>query len=83
MLVPANIGDHIADLANTIRIILGQIFNQAGNRRMHFTASKLALIGNLAGRRLHQSRAAQRGHAIMLHADIIIRHAGHISAACR
>ncbi len=83
MFVPANIGDHIADLANAIGIIFRQIFNQAGDTGVHFTAAKLALIGNLAGRGLHQGRTPQCRHAIMFDADIIIRHAGHISTARR
>ena len=46
-------------------------------------AAEVLLVGHFAGGRVHQRRAGQRRHAVLLDADHIVGHAGHVGAARR
>jgi hypothetical protein len=63
------------------QIVLGIVIGHAGFFRVHVGAAEIFGGDNLAGRRLHQRRAAEEDGALVTHDDGLVRHRRHVGAA--
>ena len=61
------------------RVVVGD----AGEPRMHVRAAEILGRDHLAGRGLHQRRAAEEDRALLAHDDRLVRHRRHVGAARR
>ena len=59
------------------------VIRDAGEPRMHVGAAEVLGRDHLAGRGLHQRRAAEEDRALLAHDDRLVRHRRHIGAARR
>ncbi len=62
-------------------IVLRQMIDHARLARMQIAAAQILRAHHLAGRRLHQRRAAEEDGALVLHDHALVRHRRHIGAA--
>eukprot|EP01042_Synura_sphagnicola_P009520 gene9520-12211_t len=80
--VPPQLRHHIACQANRLTVVLGQVFAQARDGRVHLGAAQFFFRRNLARRRHEQRRPGQKGARAALHHDDHVRQARHVGAAC-
>ncbi len=66
-----------------VAVVLGAVIGDAGFFRVHVGAAELFGADDLAGRRLHQRRAAEEDRALVAHDDGLVRHRRHVGAARR
>ena len=59
----------------------GVVIHHAGRARMHVGAAQVLRGDDLAGRRLHQRRAAKEDRALLAHDDAFVAHRRHVGAA--
>ena len=64
-------------------LVLGEVVGQAGGARVHLGAAERLVVGLLAGRHLHQRRAAQEHLGLLLDHHGVVAHAGDVGAAGR
>ncbi len=64
-----------------VMVVLRQVIGDARLARMHVGAAQFLRAHHLAGRRLHQRRAAEEDGALVLDDDGLVRHRRHIGAA--
>ena len=64
-------------------VIVGEMVDHARTPRMDVSTAKILRRDHLAGRRLHQRRAAQEDRALVLHDDGLVRHGRDIRPAGR
>ena len=65
------------------RVILGDVIDNAGFAAMHFGAAQIFGADDLAGRGLHQRRAAEEDGALVAHDHGLVAHRRHVGAARR
>ena len=75
------IGDDAARERQRVVVVLRQMIGDAGLARMQIAAAEILGAHHLAGRRLHQRRAAKENGALVLDDDGLVRHRRHIGAA--
>ena len=66
-----------------VRVVVGEVVGDAGQPRVHVGAAQFLGGHVLAGRRLHERRAAEEDGAGALHDHRLVRHRGHVRAAGR
>ena len=81
--VPVELAQEIADDAQRVAVILGQIVAEPGNGRVHFGAAEFLLGRDLTGRRHEQRRAGEKGPRTATHHDDVIGQAGLVGASRR
>ena len=64
-----------------VRVVLGEVVGDAGDARVHVAAAELLGGDHLAGRRLHQRRAAEEDRALVPDDDRLVAHRRHVGAA--
>ena len=64
-----------------MRVVLGEVVDDAGDARMHVAAAEVLGGNHFAGRRLDQRRAAQEDRALVLDDDRLVAHRRHVGAA--
>ncbi len=70
-----------AQRADRVGVVLGEVFGEPRDGRMHQRAAEFLLRCDLAGRRLEQRRAREEGARAVAHHHDEVRHAGHVGAA--
>ena len=65
-----------------VRVVVGEVVDDAGGPRVHVAAAELLGGDDLAGRRLHQRRAAEEDRALVAHDHRLVAHRRHVGAAC-
>ena len=83
LLHPVQIADDLARDGQRMRVVLGVMVGHAGNPGMHVGTAQILRRHHLAGRRLHQRRAAQEDRPLPLHDDALVRHRRYIGTARR
>jgi hypothetical protein len=63
-----------------MRVVFGQMVDDAGNARMHIGAAEVFRGHHFAGRRLDQRRAAEKDRALILDDDRLVAHRRHVGA---
>ena len=69
--------------AQRVMVVLRQMIGDARLARMQIAAAQILRAHHLAGRRLHQRRAAEKDGALVLDDDGLVRHRRHVGAARR
>ena len=77
------VGDDAPRDRQRVVVVVGVVIGDAGLARMHIGAAEILGRHDLAGRRLHQRRAAEKDRALIAHDDGLVRHRRHIGAAGR
>ena len=80
-LLGVEIGDDAARERQRMRVVGRHVIGDAGFPRMHVGAAEILGRDHLAGRGLHQRRAAEEDGALPLHDDGLVAHRRHIGAA--
>ena len=72
----------LAHQADAVRIVLGQVFTQAGTMGMHLRAAQFLVGRDLPRRGLQQRRSGEEGGCATVRTMIhVIRQAGNVSPA--
>ncbi len=79
-LFPVEIGDDAPHLRQRVAVVLSEVIGHAGNAGVHIGTTQIFGTDILAGRRLHQRRAAEEDRALFFHDDGFIAHRRHIGA---
>ena len=66
-----------------MRVVVGEVIDDAGGARVHVAAAERLGVDDLAGRGLHQRRAAEEDRALVAHDDGLVAHRRHVGAAGR
>ena len=66
-----------------VLVVGGEMIGDAGDAGVHVAAAELLGGDLLAGRRLHQRRAAEEDRAGAAHDDVLVAHRRHVGAARR
>jgi GrpB-like predicted nucleotidyltransferase (UPF0157 family) len=74
-------GDDVARDLQRVAVVLGEMVGHARHRGVHVGAAQRLGIDHLAGRRLHQRRAAEEDRALFLDDDRLVAHRRHVGAA--
>ncbi len=64
-----------------VRVVLGEVVDDAGGAGVHVAAAELLGGDDLAGRGLHQRRAAEEDRALVAHDHGLVRHRRDVGAA--
>ena len=80
-LLGVEIGDDAAGERQRVRVVGRHVIGDAGFPGMHVGAAEILGRDHLAGRGLHQRRAAEEDRALPLHDDGLVAHRRHIGAA--
>ena len=80
-LAPIEVRHHLAAHANAIEFVQRQVVAQTGSARMHVGAGEGFIVRILAGGHLHQGWPAQGHLGLPLDEDVVVAHAGLVSAA--
>ena len=64
-----------------VRVVVGQVVGDAGDLGVQVAAAELLGGDDLAGRRLHQRRAAEEDRALVAHDHGLVAHRRHVGAA--
>ena len=64
-----------------VALVLGEVVGQARGPGVHLGAAERLVVGLLAGRHLHQRRAAEEHLGLLLDHHRVVAHAGHVGAA--
>ena len=75
------IGDDAARERQRVMVVLRQMIGDAGLARVQIAAAEILGAHHLAGRGLHQRRAAEKDGALVLDDDGLVRHRRHVGAA--
>jgi hypothetical protein len=81
LFIPRKLGHDFARDSDAVRIVLGEIFAEAGDCRVHFRAAKLFVGRDLAGRGAQQRRAGEKDLGATAHQDHVVRQAGQVRTA--
>ena len=73
--------DDAAHDGERVRVVVGEVVDDAGVARVHVAAAELLSGDDLAGRRLHQRRAAEEDRALVAHDHGLVAHRRHVGAA--
>ena len=73
--------DDLARHRERVRVVVGEVIDDAGGARVHVAAAERLGVDDLAGRRLHQRRPAEEDRALVAHDDRFVAHRGHVGAA--
>ena len=79
----SEVGDDLAHLLERVGVVFGQVVGDARQARVHVAAAQLLGRHVFAGRGLHERRAREEDRPLVLHDDGLVRHRGHVRAACR
>ena len=74
-------GDDVADDAQRVRVVVGEVVGDAGDARVQVAAAQLLGRDDLAGGRLHQRRAAEEDRALVADDHGLVAHRRHVRAA--
>jgi hypothetical protein len=74
-------GDDRAQDLQRVVVVLGQVVDDAGDARVHVAAAELLRGDLLAGRGLHERRAAEEDRALLAHDHGLVAHRGDVGAA--
>ena len=66
-----------------VRVVVGEVIDDARLARVHVAAAERLGVDALAGRGLHQRRAAEEDRALLAHDDRLVAHRRHVGAARR
>ena len=83
MLAAVEVRDDVARDRERMRVVLGEMIGDAGDRRVHVGAAERFGVDDFAGRRLHQRRTAEEDRALFLDDDRLVAHRRHVRAAGR
>ena len=73
--------DDVGDHAERVGVVVGEVVGDTGDPRVQITAAELLGGHHLAGRGLHQRRAAEEDRALVLDDHRLVAHRGHVGAA--
>ena len=79
---PADAGKNFPADPQRVRVVLGEIFAEAGHRAMQLRSAEVLVAGDLAGRGSEQRRPREKNLRAAAHHDDIIGEARLIGAAC-
>ena len=71
--IPRQLGHDLAGDADAVGVVLGQIFAEPGDSRVHFGAAELLVGRDLAGRRAKERRAGEEHLGSPAHQNRIVR----------
>jgi len=83
MLAAVQVRNDVARDRERVRVVLGEMIRDAGDRGVHIGAAERFRIDDFTGRGLHQRRAAEKDRALFLDDDRLVAHRGHVRAAGR
>ena len=75
--------DDAAHDRQRVLVVVGQVVGDAARARVQVAAAELLGRHLLAGRRLHERRAAEEDRALLAHDHALVAHRGHVGAAGR
>ena len=81
MLAPVQPGHDPPADPDGVVLVLGEVVGEAGDPGVHLGAAEGLVVGLLAGRHLHQRRAAEEHLRLLLDHDRVVAHARHVRAA--
>ena len=76
-------GDDAADDRQRVLVVVGQVVGDAARARVQVAAAEVLRGDLLAGRGLHQRRAAEEDRALLADDHALVAHRGHVGAAGR
>ena len=79
--MPGKTSQVLAQRADRIGVVLGEVFGESRDSRMHQRAAELFFRCDFTGRRLEQRRAREEGARAVAHHHDEIGHAGHVGPA--
>ena len=80
-LAPVEPGDDLPAEAERVALVVGEVVGQPGDAGVHLGAAERLVVGLLAGRHLHQRRAAEEDLRPLADHHHVVAHARHVRAA--